>query len=999
AGNNRFVWFYSTPANATINLVNLNIVAGEFRQGRPAGPVSPNTSINSFSGSFTLGPGAYYRIFNTSAADPFPTGFAAYTFQPGSKVEFSGNIAARTISARPYRTLILAGNASYTPNSGTTVADTLILQGGTLNAGSNLTMLSGSTLRRSNGHILNVTASGGSGYVAGSIVTFSGGGGSGGIGVVVTGGSSPTIAMINRGSGYTDAASITVSGGGGSGATFTITLGGGSVGTVTDLDGAANNDYTVEYAGTSQTMADAEFTGAGPRSLRINAIMGQTVTLNAARTLTRIGTVGGNLDLKSGNFSDGGFILNVPGTLSGTVDGAHTGTTGRIRLNGTSAQSVTGNVTVQNIELNNSAGASLAASSEMTINGLLTLTTGILNVSDRRLTFGLNAPTPAGAPFSASKMIQTSGTTGAQGVRKQYQSGVDFTFPVGVASRYTPARINLIAGTGVDFVTLRPVNAEAPTNSSADALQFYWLVTKGLSLSVTQVSHEYAYENSPPGIVEGDSTLYVPGRNTPALTSWSIAGTTAEVDESSDPSIIYFNNVPYIDGYFTAGVSAKFNNATIEVYYSANDGDWGTLSTWAIGSFTGPTPTSLPGGNTPVIIGNNRTVTVPDGAATAVPSVQIQSTGTLRFTGSSMPVTDFGLVSGEGRILIETDLNPAQFPLGTYTDFLGTLGGTVEYGGSANYTLPASPNAYRNLVISGSGTTKTFPNQNLVLSGNLTVQGGATAQLSSATNGNITLNGAASGGGNLTVTGTGSVLRFMNGTARTVTVANDVTVGAGATFDVATTGAIVANELSIGGNLTNNGIFDMSDGIGPSVRRARVTFTGTSNATISGTGATTDFNVLRVNKGTSQTPILDVTASNFTLSGPTTSSKSLDLVNGTFRLSAGHTITLSTGSPNYIIPENARLWVNHPSAIARIQSGSSDNSLVLEGALQLSDGQIQIGNDNTGVADNSIIYQNNTSVINVSGGTLTVGAAIRPADAAFPTALVYTQTGGTVILS
>ncbi|MDW8234918.1 MAG: hypothetical protein RMJ54_19270, partial [Roseiflexaceae bacterium] len=33
------------------------------------------------------------------------------------------------------------------------------------------------------------------------------------------------------------------------------------------------------------------------------------------------------------------------------------------------------------------------------------------------------------------------------------------------------------------------------------------------------------------------------------------------------------------------------------------------------------------------------------------------------------------------------------------------------------------------------------------------------------------------------------------------------------------------------------------------------------------------------------------------------------------------------------------------------------------------------------------------------GGTLTVGAAIRPADAAFPTALVYTQTGGTVILS
>jgi fibronectin-binding autotransporter adhesin len=634
----------------------------------------------------------------------------------------------------------------------------------------------------------------------------------------------------------------------------------------------------------------------------------------------------------------------------------------------------------------------------MTINGQLTLTNGILNVNDRRLTFGLTAPTPLGAPFSSSKMIQTSGTTGALGIRKRYQSGVNFFFPVGVLGIYTPARINLIAATGNDFVTLRPVNAEAPTNPSEDALQFYWLVTKGTGLTaITNVSHEYYYENVS-GIVEGDATFYVPGRNEPSLTNWTIAGTTADVDEASNPSIIYFNNVTYIDGYFTAGVSAKFNNATIQVFYSGQDGNWGDEETWRIGSFTGPPAEGVPGGNTPVIIGNNCTVTVPNGSATAVPSVQIQSTGTLRFTGSSMPATDFGLVSGEGRILIETNISPASFPLGTFTDFLGTTGGTVEYGGTATYDLPASPNTYRNLVISGA-STKTFPNQNLFISGNLTVQGGAVAQLSNLINGNLTLNGTAAGGGNLTVTGTGSVLRFMNGTARTVTVANNVTVGAGATFDVATTGTAVANELSIGGNLTNNGTFDMSDGTGASVRRARVTFTGTSNATISGTGATTDFNVLRVDKGTSQTPILDVTASNFTLSGPTTTNKSLVLENGTFRLSAGHTITLSTGSPNYIIPDKARLWVNHPSAIARIQSGSSDNQLVLEGTLQLSDGQIQIGNDNTGVAENSIVYRNNTSVIEVSGGTMTIGGAIRPENVSSPTQLIYTQSGGTVILS
>jgi hypothetical protein len=315
SGNNRFVWFYSTPANNTISLTNLNVVAGEFRQGRPAGPVSPNTLINSASGNFTLGASAVYRIFNINSGNPFPSGFASYTFTPGSTVEFNGN-ASQTIDARPYSNLVIAGNGTYTPNSGTTVSGTLTLQGGSLNAGSNLTMGSGSTLRRSNGHILNVTATGGSGYTPGSLVTFTGGGGSGALGIVTAtagGGSNPTIAMINRGSGYTSAP--TVSGGGGSGATFTVTIGGGSLSSATDLDGPSNNDYTVEYAGTSQTMGNLEFTGAGPRSLRINAITGQTITLNTNRILTRTGSVGGNLELQNGNFSDGGFILDVRGHL------------------------------------------------------------------------------------------------------------------------------------------------------------------------------------------------------------------------------------------------------------------------------------------------------------------------------------------------------------------------------------------------------------------------------------------------------------------------------------------------------------------------------------------------------------------------------------------------------------------------------------------------------------------------------------------------------------
>jgi fibronectin-binding autotransporter adhesin len=1018
SGNNRFVWFYSTPPNSTINLANLNVVAGEFRQGRPA--VSPNTIISSASGNFTLGASAVYRIFNINPGNPFPSGFANYTFTPGSTVEFNGN-ASQTIDAQEYSNLVIAGNGTYTPNIGTTVSGTLTLQGGSLIAGSNLTMGSGSTLRRSNGHILNVTATGGSGYTVGSLVTFTGGGGSGALGIVTAtggGGSNPTIAMINRGSGYTSAP--TVSGGGGSGATFTVTIGGGSISSADDLDGPNDYDYTVEYAGTSQTMSDLEFAGGsntdgGPRSLRINAITGQTITLNAARTLKRTGSVGGNLELQSGNFSDGGYVLSVTGNISGNATHTSTGN-GRIQLTGTGAQTISNAPTLGNFRLNKPSGStSLAPGASPTITGVFGIdqddgaNSGILDIGDNRLSFGLNAST-AGT-FNANRKIRLSGLLTALGVRKNFQAGQIFTFPIGVGARYTPARMSIVAATGSDFITVTPIAQEAPTNSAASALQYYWRVEAGTNITVTNISHAYQYENSD---VEGDTRdtiSYQAGRFNTSTAQWT-ALTINEVDGNLDldgNSIrtggrIRFPNVNYVDGLFTAGEGAKFNNGTVVPYYSfANvTGRWTEAASWRTDGHTGSNvPPGPPGPDNPVFIDQNSVIFL-DGVnrdlRQAVPSVTIGPTGRLRLDVNPGSAS-FGTVSGTGTLeLRDEDNNGIEFPVGTFTSFLGVTGGTVEYGGAQDYTLPSAPTGYRNLVISGA-STKTFPAQKLTISGNLTVQGGATALLSNAADGDIIITGDAVGGGNLTVTGTGSTLRFTNDNKRLVEVRRNVTIGAGATFDVATTGTAVANELSIGGNLTNNGTFDMSDGTGASVRRARVTFTGTSNATISGTGATTDFNVLRVNKGTSQTPILDVTASNFTLSGPTTTDKSLVLENGTFRLSAGHTITLSTGSPSYIIPETARLWVNHPSAIARIQSGNSDNQLVLEGTLQLSDGQIQIGNDNTGVAENSIVYRNNTSVIEVSGGTMTIGSAIRPENSTSPTKLIYTQSGGTVILS
>ena len=141
-------------------------------------------------------------------------------------------------------------------------------------------------------------------------------------------------------------------------------------------------------------------------------------------------------------------------------------------------------------------------------------------------------------------------------------------------------------------------------------------------------------------------------------------------------------------------------------------------------------------------------------------------------------------------------------------------------------------------------------------------------------------------------------LQYMNGgsTAQNIIVNGDVNIASGAIFDVAATLA-ATNTLLIQGDLTNNGIFDMIAG---GTQICNVTFTGVDNKQIKGTTAVrTDFNILTVNKGTDRNSILETTVNAFSLN--TSLATALTINNGTFRLSAPLTITLTTSSP-FTIP-------------------------------------------------------------------------------------------------
>ncbi|MEM9671578.1 MAG: T9SS type A sorting domain-containing protein [Bacteroidota bacterium] len=750
-----------------------------------------------------------------------------------------------------------------------------------------------------------------------------------------------------------------------------LTMGAGS--TVLRTDGfmtgsiQGGNAYTVSYEGTTKSTQSPEWSGSGDKSFIVNLDVSETLTLHDNLTAQ------GSLTLTEGTLADAGYTLTVGGNV--TNSSLHTGT-GRIYLAGSSAQRTIGGDGAgqfENLELDDTNGAVFSAA--QTINGTLTLTNGVLDIDNFLLALPTTATVSAATP-SATTMIQVNSGVGAAGVQRTYAgAGTEsFTWPIGANGKYTPATIEVINATSGGTVTLNPVDAENPftTDASNVALDYYWIVSKsGFGFETANLSFTYDQIDADG---RGNESGYVPARYAP--TSWTNINNVALVDEVANT--ISFNNVTYIEGQFTAAEPSEFG--IVLTYYSRTDGDWNTSSSWSTVGLGGAAATTIPGSSTPVIIGNNNTITISNDN-TASPSLELQSTGTL-LVGDATTGHNFGTVSGEGTLRVETnDTDATEFPGGSYTDFLGASGGTVDYTGTGDYTVLDSPTNFRNLTISGSGTV-TLPDADISLLGDFTVDGTATTLVSNTTNGNIVV------GGNLIINNAGATLQLQSGTDRTVTVSGDVTnTGTLQVID----GGSATHSLTIDGSFTNNGTLDFASTIG--LHRANVTFTGAANASVSGTGGTTEFYRLIVDKGTDSSAELDVTSINFALAGPTnTAEKALEIQNGTFKLSAAHTIVLSTGGGNFSVPATGGLWINDAGAVAEIISASSNISLA--GLLRITDGTINIGDDLTGVQENSILYTTGNAAITVEGGTLTVGMAIRPnPDAA---TLVYTQSGGLV---
>ncbi|HET6224901.1 MAG TPA: G8 domain-containing protein [Bacteroidia bacterium] len=255
-----------------------------------------------------------------------------------------------------------------------------------------------------------------------------------------------------------------------------------------------------------------------------------------------------------------------------------------------------------------------------------------------------------------------------------------------------------------------------------------------------------------------------------------------------------------------------------------------------------------------------------------------------------------------------------------------------------------------------------------------------------ATGTSVTLNTSSASLGTVTVNGT---LEFQAGTARTLTCTN-LTISSTGIFRTNASGTVGGHLLSLSGNLTNNGTLDFYTNGGTA--NASITFTGSSNNTFSGTGATTDIYSITINKGTTPTYMVDLTVSNFLVRGVNTDVAGfLTLSNGTFKISGTFTMTNRVfTSAGYTIAANTGFYLNNPNFTVAAQVGSVN----WYGTVTLGAGTFNVGTS----SDDNVFYSGSAATYIINGGALNIAGSMQPYyDASNYTYYVdYTQTGGTV---
>lgn len=472
-----------------------------------------------------------------------------------------------------------------------------------------------------------------------------------------------------------------------------------------------------------------------------NLIKTSSTDLELSTGTTNI-TVANNFDMQSGMLTDNSNSFSIQGNCN--FDGKHLygGSGNGLTFNGTIEQELTGKGTFGKLTINNPNNVIVPLGNNLTIDSALNLQSGIFNIGKNLLTIGLDAVVE-GAPFSTSNMIQTNLSFTDYGIRKYLPAGSStFVYPIGSGGKYTPVTLN-ISGNSNGYITVTAANemhpsiiedSEAPSPEIVDkdnVLQYHWVLR---SSGISGFSGEITMKYTPTDVkVTAPYTVYeyITARLlNDGSGNWNKYDNIDKFDEINEILIFDFAGVDDsgISGDYTAGVDGStFHGAIpdqVPIYETNNSGYWTTGTIWTPNIAGGPR-----GAMTRINAGH--TVT---SVANGILNYTTQINGTVRL--DSTFAHRFGEVTGTGRVYTKRDAIPAGF----YDNFFSATGGTLEYGGSANYSVMSGISTVNNLVLSGSGERR-FPNDNILLNGDMEINGEAGLSVINSFNQNIEIKG------------------------------------------------------------------------------------------------------------------------------------------------------------------------------------------------------------------------------------------------------------------
>ncbi len=761
------------------------------------------------------------------------------------------------------------------------------------------------------------------------------------------------------------------------------------------------------------------------QALELNIVNGPATAIQVNGTLT---VERGTIDLSTLNISAKGNIVN-----KGTI--GITGNSGRLLVDGTSAQTISSTAgQFRNIEINNTAGASLNTG-QMFVNGTLTLTAGVFNIGIETLTLQGASAALAGAPFSVTKMIQTAGNVSDGGLELYYNANEGFTFPLGTNAnssvRYTPvvAQISGFADDG--YIRIIPVDQILQTTNlagGADILSYYWKVTHRDFTTLPTVRYQMTYAD---GDIGGTETNYVPGRVI------DVAPFTRSTDGAADDinfttNLITFNGTSTGSTFpgtgfvletanYTAGATTRFTGAPT-VYYSRSATatgfpglDWHTAASWSTVSHVGAAAASFPQAGDIAIIGSGNTgannhhavfaqnadVNVAELRFATVPGGTFSPRLTVRHDRDFSAVR----VSGPGTFMTQIQAGAGNTPiiLGDFGDFAEEITSNYIYIQTADsgtpLAIPTNPTIYPNLRFEGSNggindriMTNTVP---ITIRRDLRIDWEATFEVSANVSVGQDLRLQPADGGN------GGRLTFGTGSGNiTVSIARDVQLN-----DRANTGIFVSNSnpsfrvhtLQVGRNIIHSvGTIDLYNGGAASANHAILELTGVEIGTYTNTsGNVPDLFRIKMNKGTSIATTFSFN-NNFVLNGPTnTATKALEINNGLLILNdPAISFALTTGGGNFLIPASGGLQMTQ--GIVNVSGATT--GIILDGLLRINGGTVNM--DGGANVDNFIEYSaSGAATIEVTSGGLVVGSQIRRGLASTEGILRFTQSGGVVTIA